>query len=674
MAGPGGTEVGRVSVRVLPDTSRFAADLRTDLARIETTAKVNIGAELDTSGLVEHAKAAVAEASAAAGNVHVGVDVDRSAVDTATRGLSGLLTAALALGPALIPLGAALVAAFAPLAGIFAAASVGIGGIIAVAVPQLAAIVKAGDDLSKLTPAQAATAKALQSLKAAFSDFQNTLAPDVLPLFTKGFQMLAGLLPTFEPIVKRAAKAFSGLLDQMGAFGSSAAGQSMVKFFSKQVAPAITTLGTVFANVFAGIGGLLVGFAPLIKPVEAALIGATAAFAKFGQTAGTNQGFQNFLAYLQQVGPQVVAFLGAFVSAIAHLVTALAPLGGPILAGLTATLSLFNKIPTPVVGALATALIAVVVGIKAWTIAQAALDVVLNANPIGLIVIAIAALVAALIYAWKNSETFRNVVTGAWNAVKSVVLGAVNAIVGFVRDHWKLLIVLIGGPLAAVVILVTSNWQKIKASTSAVWDAIKAVISAVWGAIKGVVNAGVSAVKTEIKGVEVIVGFVQNAFEAVKSAISNKLDAAVGFVKALPGRMLGSLGNVGSLLYHAGQEIIQGLINGIESMIGKVTGAIGHVAGIIASHLPGSPVKTGPLTVLNNGYAGGQITKMLADGITGQAGAARNAMTSLGFAGVASLAAGASAGHSITINEARGETTPAAVLRGLAMAEALYSL
>jgi hypothetical protein len=58
--------------------------------------------------------------------------------------------------------------------------------------------------------------------------------------------------------------------------------------------------------------------------------------------------------------------------------------------------------------------------------AQWLLNAALSANPIGLVVIAIAALVAGVIVAYKNSETFRNIVNGAWGAVRKTVGGVVD--------------------------------------------------------------------------------------------------------------------------------------------------------------------------------------------------------------------------------------------------------
>lgn len=80
MAGPGGLEVGRASVRVVPDTSGFSADLRKELQAIERSLKVTIGAEVDSSELVNSAREAVKVAEQAAGEVDVDMDVDGSAL------------------------------------------------------------------------------------------------------------------------------------------------------------------------------------------------------------------------------------------------------------------------------------------------------------------------------------------------------------------------------------------------------------------------------------------------------------------------------------------------------------------------------------------------------------------------------------------------------------------
>lgn len=69
---------------------------------------------------------------------------------------------------------------------------------------------------------------------------------------------------------------------------------------------------------------------------------------------------------------------------------------------------------------LATTRIAVVVT-KAWTIAQKALNIALRLNPIGLIITAIALLVAGIILAYKNSATFRAIITALGVSGKAAI-------------------------------------------------------------------------------------------------------------------------------------------------------------------------------------------------------------------------------------------------------------
>ena len=70
-------------------------------------------------------------------------------------------------------------------------------------------------------------------------------------------------------------------------------------------------------------------------------------------------------------------------------------------------------------------------GAKGLAVAQAALNAVLSANPIGLVVAALAALAAGLVTAYHTSETFRNIVNGAFQAVANIAQSTVGAAIGW---------------------------------------------------------------------------------------------------------------------------------------------------------------------------------------------------------------------------------------------------
>lgn len=64
----------------------------------------------------------------------------------------------------------------------------------------------------------------------------------------------------------------------------------------------------------------------------------------------------------------------------------------------------------------------------AWTGVQKVLNIVLTANPIGLVIAAIGALVTAVIYAYNNCEGFRKIVNKVWEAIKPLATAIMNGL------------------------------------------------------------------------------------------------------------------------------------------------------------------------------------------------------------------------------------------------------
>lgn len=153
------------------------------------------------------------------------------------------------------------------------------------------------------------------------------------------------------------------------------------------------------------------------------------------------------------------------------------------------------------------------------------LNAAMTANPIGLVVIAIVALVAALIIAYKKSETFRRIVDGAFKAVKkaagvavdfirrifppvfaviskpyklaytviktvfSKVTAAAQVVIGWVRNNWPKLKALMSAPFDAVKTLAGKALDKLRSGVSAAKDAVKRAFDAMWAPIQKIINA-----------------------------------------------------------------------------------------------------------------------------------------------------------------------------------------
>lgn len=129
--------------------------------------------------------------------------------------------------------------------------------------------------------------------------------------------------------------------------------------------------------------------------------------------------------------------------------------------------------------------------IQTATTAFTALNAVMRANPIILVVSLIAGLVAALITAYNTSETFRNMVNSAFQAVASVVSGAISTAQSVVGSGISAIQGFFGN-LASIPSTVSSLFNQVKAFMSDPINNAKGVIQGAINAIKGFFNFSIS--------------------------------------------------------------------------------------------------------------------------------------------------------------------------------------
>lgn len=209
------------------------------------------------------------------------------------------------------------------------------------------------------------------------------------------------------------------------------------------------------------------------------------------------------------------------------------------------------------------AMVAVRAATIAWAAVQWLLNAALTANPIGLIIVAIAAFVAGIIYAYTHVEWFRRFVDGAFTGAKVVISAVVGWIVG---TAWPWLQSAWDGIIAGV--------QWVQRFVRGAFLGVKTVVDTVVGWVVGFVQSRIAAVIAIVHGIGRIVDIAKQAFQRVNAAIAEKLGTAVAWVKALPGRFVAALSNLGSALYSKGRDLIEGFINGIKAMAGRVADAL----------------------------------------------------------------------------------------------------
>jgi phage-related protein len=205
-------------------------------------------------------------------------------------------------------------------------------------------------------------------------------------------------------------------------------------------------------------------------------------------------------------------------------------------------------------------------------------------------------------------------------AAFTIAIDIINALIRVAAD----VLVFFSGMLISLKIKWDTFWAALKTGAQGFWSFLQGVGNAIMGAFRAIGEAVLSVIRTFQERARAAASVIAAAWTVIREKIITPFRAgiqgAITFVAGLPGRVASAIGDVGRLLYEKGKSIIQGFINGIGSMIGAVGDAVSDVVGNALDFLPGSPVKRGPLVVLNqlSTNPGAKWAKMLAEGFNTQ--------------------------------------------------------
>ena len=224
----------------------------------------------------------------------------------------------------------------------------------------------------------------------------------------------------------------------------------------------------------------------------------------------------NWFANLDDGGKKLVLTIAGIALAIGPLSTAI---GGLI--------SIGSKIKT------------IVTVVKSWgivtktmTAAQTALNLVLNANPIALVVTAIVALIAIIATLWSKCEWFRDgvmtVINAIWGAIQSVgsfIMGVFQNVFNFVSGIFTNLWNVIQTVVNTIVSIFSTAWNTIKNVATTVWNGILGLFSAggkiFTGVVEGIAGVFKTIVNAIIKGINKVIRIPFDTINGILNFIRN---------------------------------------------------------------------------------------------------------------------------------------------------------
>lgn len=411
----------------------------------------------------------------------------------------------------------------------------------------------------------------------------------------------------------------------------------------------ITGLGPIIAVIGTALGEAVKAITPAIGPLANALLSIVRAAAPLlpliASIAATviTAFAPAFTALGAVLGPVILAFANAIIPALAPLASVFRSLGvqiAPIAAALGAQLGqAFIKLAPAAIKftqALADQLIPVLPQLLAVFVALAP------------VIVKVAEAVAdGLVQGLQQMIPQIPALVDSMVQLSLAMISLITALMPILPPILSLITFVIAASMNLKILTTVMQVGAVQIGLTAA--GIRGLITFVRGMI-GIFGNAISAARSMFSAVV-------NAFQQVIAAggrmaqgIANTINRIGGFFASLPGKILSAVGNLGSTLYNSGQEIIRGLIRGIQSMLGKVGEVAGRIASTISSHFPNSPAKTGPLKKSPPQTWGRNLVTYFADGMTASKGIAAAAAEDvagavmIGPVGNASITAAAPAG------------------------------
>lgn len=459
----------------------------------------------------------------------------------------------------------------------------------------------------------------MSQLKARITEVAVEIGETLVPYIEKAMTFIEGLVEKWkalddeqkESILKFAAiaAAIGPVLLVVGKLIASVG--SVVSVFGSLVSGG-GKLITMISSISGSAGGLSGVLAGLAGPIGIAVAAVAALAAGFAYLFNTNEEFRTGI--MQTVSTLQTNLAAAFQSI------------QPALASLKEAFDGLMEALAPVFELIFTYIAGVVNGI-----ANAAAPII---EAVSNIISFITNIINAF-FAYLQGD-YEGVVTYLTAAVENFL----NAIVGFIQAHVAFVtgfFQMFGVNLQTIF---TNMWTTIKTTVTTKIDQIKTSIETKWNEIKTWLSETWDAIKEKlIETFEKMRESVEEKVGKVKEAIVDGIEKAVEYVKELP-----------SKFYNWGADMVQKLIDGIQSKIAAVKAKMSELAGAIRGYIHFSEPDVGPLSDFHT-YMPDMINEMV-KGINNNIPKVEGAMSNLAAGMLPQMTAGASmmATNNISIN------------------------
>lgn len=408
---------------------------------------------------------------------------------------------------------------------------------------------------------------------------------------------LISVLTQIAPLAEWVSQGFKKMGQAFNEWAQSVEGQNAIKSFIEYTKQNLPLIGQIFGSTFKGIFNLMKAFAPNTHLVLQGLADMAQKFEEWSATIAQSDGFKKFIDYIQENGPKLIQLLGNIINIIINVATAMAPFAAAVLdvaiamtdfiealteahpaigimLGLIATLAgIFMTLGPPILGAIdfigkfAKVLTGADTAIEGLTAIGSGLMTVLEDlgaaflaldAPILLIIGAVAAVVAILVWLWNTNDSVRDALTNAWDVISTTIGGAIQSVIDwFIQLYDNIMQTIeplipifqqfgdfinqiLGVVIVQAINFLVEAFKGLWLAVSVIFTAIGAIVSSVIQLIVGLFTAFIQLITGDFSGalqtlqttfwnvLNTIWGAVQSIFSQISNFIFASLNSILG--------------------------------------------------------------------------------------------------------------------------------------------------
>jgi phage-related protein len=466
-------------------------------------------------------------------------------------------------------------------------------------------------------------------LKQQLDAFQNEIQPEAATILSAGLNLLAQSIGLLTPAAISAAEAIGEVIQDLSNRLNDPTFTKFFKDMDNDVQLLVSDWGNGIVNIIEGLTALLDAFLPLGVQMSGGFDNMTKSFDTWAQKLATSEGFHKFIQTVETDGPKILTILGEVVHIISNIVGALGEQGlnTKFFDDLATDLGKISNFTSTNQGLTAMAGDLVLVGAAAVKLGPALAPLLsFIASPIGLAVVAIVGLAVGFLEAYNNSKTFRNwvqqnlipllntlesdvkqvkqwfvsiwpdiqkvwqmygrnimniivtdltfivnTITNIMNAIEGIIDIALGILTGNWSLTWKGIKKVFGSIWNEIVSAASTSMSNLENELEMAWTMVSKDVSNLWVEVKEIFTRNFDTIETDVIGFfNQLVNDAGQWTTDFENAIKRGINDVVTFFEQLPGKVLGAIGGTGTLLYNIGVQIMDSLLNGLESMLNDV--------------------------------------------------------------------------------------------------------